>query len=530
MHYLSTLSLIAIASFTKLVYCGVSTEDNVCMVPVEKEEIQLERYIQSVPYKTTVLCPDISKGFKCSMTKYGEKIAYRNVPKIVTIYVKQCCDGYTNASNDKCIPVCNPSCENGNCTAPNHCTCEPGYAGPSCAITCLKGFWGSSCRAKCECLHEASCDPISGICFCPPGYHGKHCEKPCNDKTWGPNCRFRCLCGNNSTCNPIDGSCKCSPGFSGSLCLEECVEVRVIPQVSMDPTVYTIVNVKMVRIATKKMVVVCVLLDFQLVIIPNFFGLFESFVNNTGRFCENKCQKGYYGINCTSKCFCYNENECDQITGECHCIGFTGKHCEQPCPKGTFGKEFVHLIALDQIARTNALAIQCHPTIGSCSCRAGYTGAGCNSLCPTSYYGENCENKCDCNLNTGSQCDPVTGQCICAAGYQGIRCDDKCPEGLFGKHCESKCNCKNGASCDHRYGVCNCTVGWRGPQCNLPCWAGYAGAGCKLCNCKNNAGCDPLTGECICRAGWTGKSCEMPCDKVRPPLMCPKNMDVGDVL
>ncbi|VDO49458.1 unnamed protein product [Onchocerca flexuosa] len=224
-----------------------------------------------------------------------------------------------------------------------------------------------------------------------------------------------------------------------------------------------------------------------------------------GRFCENRCQKGFYGINCASKCFCYNENECDPVTGNCHCIGFTGKHCENPCPDGTFGEEVTRChpmngtcICLEgfqgercdekicpfdrfgpncenECACNRKNTKLCHPTIGFCSCHAGYTGAGCNSPCPTSYYGENCEKKCECNLNTGSQCDPVTGQCICAAGYQGIRygltvllifeylirftCDEKCPEGLFGMNCESKCNCKNGASCDHRFGTCNCTAG-----------------------------------------------------------------------
>ncbi|OZC12513.1 EMI domain protein [Onchocerca flexuosa] len=103
MYRLLKLLLIAVASFARLVYCGEPTGDNVCTVPVEKEELQLERYIQKVPYRTTVWCPDISKGFKCEEVKYGDKISYRNVPKIVTVYVKQCCDGYAKIANDTCI-------------------------------------------------------------------------------------------------------------------------------------------------------------------------------------------------------------------------------------------------------------------------------------------------------------------------------------------------------------------------------------------------------------------------------------------
>lgn len=37
------------------------------------------------------------------LIRYGEKISYRTVPKIVTVHVKQCCDGYTKTTNDTCI-------------------------------------------------------------------------------------------------------------------------------------------------------------------------------------------------------------------------------------------------------------------------------------------------------------------------------------------------------------------------------------------------------------------------------------------
>uniref|UniRef100_A0A0M3HL46 Laminin EGF-like domain-containing protein n=1 Tax=Ascaris lumbricoides TaxID=6252 RepID=A0A0M3HL46_ASCLU len=80
------------------------------------------------------------------------------------------------------------------------------------------------------------------------------------------------------------------------------------------------------------------------------------------------------------------------------------------------------IFALEYFLGEFSLSLEkCHPTIGACSCRAGFTGASCDSICPLSYYGENCAKKCDCALGTGSQCDPVNGTCFCAPGYRGPR-------------------------------------------------------------------------------------------------------------
>lgn len=79
-----------------------------------------------------------------------------------------------------------------------------------------------------------------------------------------------------------------------------------------------------------------------------------------------------------------------------------------------------HVLPVMAVLRSRH-CFRCHPTIGACSCRAGFTGASCDSICPLSYYGENCAKKCDCALGTGSQCDPVNGTCFCAPGYRGPR-------------------------------------------------------------------------------------------------------------
>uniref|UniRef100_A0A0M3IXR6 EGF-like domain-containing protein n=1 Tax=Ascaris lumbricoides TaxID=6252 RepID=A0A0M3IXR6_ASCLU len=140
---------------------------------------------------------------------------------------------------------------------------------------------------------------------------------------------------------------------------------------------------------------------------------------------------------------------------------------------------------------------RCHPTIGACSCRAGFTGASCDSICPLSYYGENCAKKCDCALGTGSQCDPVTscadmslwrqttttffdvlptyftcrchptiGACSCRAGFTGASCDSICPLSYYGENCAKKCDCAlgTGSQCDPVNGTCFCAPGYRGPR------------------------------------------------------------------
>lgn len=42
--------------------------------------------------------------------------------------VLKCCEGFTiSATKDKCIPICEHECFNGNCTLPNVCSCLKGY-------------------------------------------------------------------------------------------------------------------------------------------------------------------------------------------------------------------------------------------------------------------------------------------------------------------------------------------------------------------------------------------------------------------
>ena len=61
----------------------------------------------------------------------------------------------------------------------------------------------------------------------------------------------------------------------------------------------------------------------------------------------------------------------------------------------------------------------------------------------------------------------------------GIRCETQCPLGFYGEGCENECNCKNNSSCDPDTGNCVCAAGWEGPDCSQPCSRGWYGVRCK---------------------------------------------------
>lgn len=159
-------------------------------------------------------------------------------------------------------------------------------------------------------------------------------------------------------------------------------------------------------------------------------------------------------------------------------------------------------------------------------CGAGFTGEHCEKTCTEGYYGQDCQDKCEC-MN-GAKCAPETGQCFCPPGYQGKKrfyskkndrinrfssaspgqlCDRPCDARSYGNDCASKCNCLNGASCHPVTGACLCPAGFGGVSCELGCKPGTYGSGCALkCNCNENntLKCDSLTGECVCKTSWQG--------------------------
>lgn len=98
--------------------------------------------------------------------------------------------------------------------------------------------------------------------------------------------------------------------------------------------------------------------------------MYYLFLGFKANRCEEPCENGTYGFNCSKVCNCKNSAECDKVTGKC----------------------------------------VCHP---------GFTGTYCEIRCPSLTYGVNCENTCNCS--NAATCDPVNGTCICPPGYTGDR-------------------------------------------------------------------------------------------------------------
>jgi multipile epidermal growth factor-like domains protein 8 len=126
------------------------------------------------------------------------------------------CDAGFTGDGYVCDPVCDMSCVNGACSAPNVCSCHVGWSGPTCGVDC--GCNGHSyCNVevgRCDaCLHNTQGDTCAQ---CAEGYYG--------DATAGKQCiSCRVLCnGNSGDCEVDPPRCfSCGNHTTGQLC-ESC--------------------------------------------------------------------------------------------------------------------------------------------------------------------------------------------------------------------------------------------------------------------------------------------------------------------
>lgn len=136
---------------------------------------------------------------------------------------------------------------------------------------------------------------------------------------------------------------------------------------------------------------------------------------------------GYYGKNCSNQCsaFCNVTGRCDKITGYCDggCKpGWTGKSCDQKkkCNSGYFGPECRSKCGYCLEPK------HCHHMNGSClrGCLHGYRGDLCNETCPSGLFGLDCTSRCDTYCTGNKSCDPVMGICKegCKKGLSGLMC------------------------------------------------------------------------------------------------------------
>lgn len=143
--------------------------------------------------------------------------------------IQVCCEGYERNPHiyRRCEPVCEDTCPNGICTAPNTCVCMPGHVRTvegKCISTCPLGCGNGVCteQNECRCREGYTLDPVSRK-YCQP-----ECNSGCgNGRCVAPN---KCDClqgfrqGADGSCTPVcdkcengqctaPGHCSCHAGY-----------------------------------------------------------------------------------------------------------------------------------------------------------------------------------------------------------------------------------------------------------------------------------------------------------------------------
>ncbi|XP_070546949.1 multiple epidermal growth factor-like domains protein 10 [Ptychodera flava] len=338
--------------------------------------------------------------------------------------VYRCCDGYF-LNNSMCIECydgrygkdCRRDCmcQNGGICNKTEGSCE-----------CPQSYYGGKCTFTCPCQNGGTCNHDNDIfksCTCKGGYYGNICENKCScpdgivcnsvtgceckSGTWGVNCRGVCKCPTDMLCDIADGSCKCHPGFYGEKCKHQCHCFNGGECSEANPNVCVCPSTWRGRDCTD-----C--------------NSYES-GGKIYELCEDKCLH------------CYNGNDCRPQDKTCNCTpGWHGDRCDQPCETGYYGYNCSEKCSCESFERCN------HET-GECSCHPGYFGQSCDQICPencleckkdtgycilcvTGWTGTNCEFSLPQNGNE-INCTDVNGKCICTE-----RCREHCTDGSCDPH------------------------------------------------------------------------------------------------
>ncbi|KAM0736175.1 Epidermal growth factor-like protein [Formica fusca] len=375
-----------------------------------------------------------------------------------------CLNGYTNIIYNglrilnKCKPVCENSCVNGECTAPDTCTCNNGYELDSDNIFV--------CKPKCEhdCLYGTCTAP--NVCTCDKGYSLK------TPSTCEPICSEACVMG---TCVAPE-SCSCFEGYgllenSKHICEPVCEKACLNGRCTA-PSVCTCNE------------------GFQL-----------SGDESTKHVCEPYCE-----ISCEPFGVCTAPNVCTCIEGY--------RLVDKTQTKKTSISYFADNSVCEPICDTECINGFCSAP-DTCSCNTGYQPSGgnftniCEPICSRNCVNSICSAPeiCTCNKgyrpsknNSSNICEPfceadcingycsAPNECTCNFGYQPT-------ENNRTSLCEPICNpsCKNGICVQPN--ICNCKPGYRqsthsmnvcDPICHPACKTNGICNAPDLCICEDN--------------------------------------------
>ncbi|XP_051171553.1 multiple epidermal growth factor-like domains protein 11 [Leptopilina boulardi] len=484
--------------------------------------------------------------------KIKTRINYRKEYHIVWHTYEKCCPGYFEYDS-VCQPVCQKSCENGECHKPNECRCNLGYRKedfvdnicvPICQNDCIHGTCtkpdictcdsgyslesdGFTCVPICEtsCPENSSClDP--NRCECDLSYHEKFHEN--GTKFCAPNCGQECV---NGFCFEPD-VCNCYVGYfkeqkNSFICNPKC----------NNPCSYGICT------------------------FPDVCTCFEGHkLLDDGFTCQPICKNACINGNCIAPnmCTCFDgygfTNDSDSICKPiCRSTCENGQCIAPETCKCNDGYKMDNYSNCEPVCSDGCHFGTC-TTPNNCTCFKGYKKINesvCEPICD-----KNCDNGrcsapdiCICNegyrMSNKSMCEPVcTNSCINGKCSAPENCT--CNEGFqksqtLANFCESLCktNCENG----HCTGLnfCTCNDGYKRneelntcePFCKKICENGYCSSP-EICTCNegyqksNESKCEPVCSEgckygectspekCTCLDGYkkmeNSTNCEPICD------------------
>lgn len=151
---------------------------------------------------------------------------------------------------------------------------------------------------------------------------GTRCHLPCSEGFWGANCSNTCTCKNGGTCIPENGNCVCAPGFRGPSCQRREAHCPPAPPVSSSDLGTTPPTTLWVWPLT----------PISRIVIPVGRGGQGSPGQGPPSHhtaLSSACPPGRYGKRCVP-CKCNNHSSCHPSDGTCSCLaGWTGPDCSE---------------------------------------------------------------------------------------------------------------------------------------------------------------------------------------------------------